>query len=99
MRKIGPHETCYTALEIVQMFKDKTGIDLHPTLVGQSAKKRDLDYLEIEEEIIDLSGKPRVVLRKQYGKGDLPVLFADLQDVADQRALYDNCVGDLFPSL
>jgi len=96
MRKIELQEACYTAREVAQMFKDKTGLDLHPTLVGQSAKRRGLDYIEEKEEIIDAIGKPRIVSRKRYGEGDLPAIFSDLQLVADQRAVYATSCSDLF---
>jgi hypothetical protein len=92
MRWIEPHEPCYTASEIVEMFKDQTGVVFYPTVVGQIAKKRDLDYIETEEEIIDSLGKQRVVTRRKYGKGDLPVIFADLQDKADQRVIYETAI-------
>jgi hypothetical protein len=74
------------------MFKDQTGVGFYPTVVGQIAKKRDLDYVETEEEIIDSLGQQRVVTRRKYGQGDLSVIFADLQTKADQRVIYEAAI-------
>lgn len=89
MRRIA-HEQRFTAQEIAKMFEKTHEVDLHPTNVGQIAKRLGLDYLE-ESVLIDGFYRNR---RRKYGIGDLPVIFAELEKIKNRRALFNRHDGE-----
>ncbi len=82
MRNIAPGEVCLTAEEIVARFAGKTGHVLHPTNAGNAAKSLELDYIEGPIDPVWKKG------RKSYAELDLPLIFEQLQALADRRAKY-----------
>lgn len=87
MRAIKPDEECLAASEIAERFADETGHELHPTNVGQAAKRLGLDYQEIEVE-----APPGVpggwVWQRRYSTQDMPRIFEQLAELVAQRAAY-----------
>lgn len=77
MRAIKTGEPCLTAAEIAERFRAETGADLHPTNVGNAAKKLGLDYLE------SYTGDGWHCRR--YAEADLPLIFTKLQALVDHR--------------
>lgn len=77
MRHIKPGEPCLTAAEIAERFRTETGSDLHPTNVGNAAKKLGLDYLE--------SYTSENWHCKHYAEADLQLIFTELQALVDHR--------------
>lgn len=86
MRRIKTHEICLSAAEIAERFKAASGIELHPTNVGNAAKKLDLDYIEVEVE--PTLGQTWSKPQKQYSELDMPAIFGELLELADRRSKY-----------
>lgn len=86
-RFIKSDEKCYSALEISNMFHNQYGTYLHPTNVGNAAKKLDLDYLECASESFasEVYAKPT----KLYSEVDIPKILAILKELADRRAQFE----------
>lgn len=86
MRKIAPREVCLTSAEISRRFLAATGVDLHPTNVGNAAKSLGLDFLEVDDpEALDPAWGVR---RKLYSLQDVPQIFLLLEELAQRRARY-----------
>ncbi|MDP2761277.1 MAG: hypothetical protein Q8O64_12930 [Sideroxyarcus sp.] len=83
MRAIQPGEECFSATEIAQRFENLYGVNLHPTNVGNAAKRLDLDYIEVE---IDSSESKWVTKQRRYGKEDIPAIFTILSELVERRA-------------
>lgn len=86
MRKIAPNEKCLTAAEIATQFKQISGHELHPTNVGNAAKKLGLDYIEVDDP--DALDPAWGVKRKLYAEADMPGIFRLLYELADRRASF-----------
>lgn len=89
MRYIENGEKCLTAAEIAEMFEAETGVEFHPTNVGQAAKMLDLDYLEVNGE--DVGFNPDWgAKRKLYSEKDIPNIFNVLMEKAWKKSAYDS---------
>lgn len=86
-RWIKPEEKCYSSLEIANMFQSLYGTYLHPTNVGNAAKKLGLDFLEAASELLDSGLYTKPI--KLYSEVDLPKIFILLKELADRRATYE----------
>lgn len=91
MRYIDYQETTFSATEIAARFLAEHGVDLHPTNVGNVAKRLDLDFVELPFSDAKL---PWVTTQRQYGEGDLPQIFEELRDLAAHRAQFQRPVQD-----
>jgi hypothetical protein len=69
MRRITSDEKCLSATEIAERFEQVSGIQLHPTNVGNAAKKLGLDY--IESEFPDSPDGPGSKPQRRYAEADL----------------------------
>jgi len=86
MRYIASNEVCFSAAEIAEKFKETSGIELHPTNVGNAAKKLGLDYIEVEVEPVP--GQTWSKPQKRYSELDMPAIFVELRELANNRAKY-----------
>lgn len=86
MRQIKANEICLSAAEITDRFKAASGIEIHPTNVGNAAKKLSLDYIEVKIEAA--IGQTWTKPQKQYSELDMPAIFRELWELADRRAKY-----------
>jgi len=77
MRAIGPNEHCLSATEIADRFTEIYCVEIHPTNVGNAAKKLDIDYIEVEVE----SGSRWTTIQRRYGEEDIPAIFAILSEL------------------
>lgn len=91
MRYIGHQETTFSATEISARFLADHGADIHPTNVGNIAKRLDLDYVEVPFTDPKL---PWVTVQRRYGAGDLVRIFDELRYLAAERAKYQHQVRD-----
>lgn len=87
MRWIAQNEKCLTAAEIAAQFKQVTGNDLHPTNVGNAAKKLGLDYIEVDDP--DALDPAWGATRKLYAELDVPEIFRLLQELVDRRSQFE----------
>lgn len=86
MRHIGMNENCLSAAEIAERFKEISGIELHPTNVGNAAKKLGLDYIEVEVE--PAPGQTWSKSQKKYSELDMPAILVELRELSNSRAKY-----------
>jgi hypothetical protein len=86
VRYIESNEQCFTPTEIADMFEKESGAVLHPTNVGNAAKKCDLDFIEVEVEPLPGHEWPR--RQKMYGEKDLPRIFKYLYALQKKRDAY-----------
>lgn len=81
-------EFTLSAAQIAQRFKHVTGIEMHPTNVGQAAKSLHLDYIEVVPD--DPTFNPAwKVKRKLYAERDVPAIFRVLEEKACGLAQYN----------
>jgi len=86
MRAIEPGEQCLGAAEIAARFAAETGIELHPTNVGNAAKVLGLDYLE--HDVGPALGQPWSKRQRLYAVADVPLIFEHLRALALRRAAH-----------
>lgn len=87
MRRIAPNEKCLTASEIAARFQEISGVELHPTNVGNAAKKLDLDYLEVDDP--DALNPEWGAKRRLYAEADMPAIFPILHELVARRARFN----------
>jgi len=86
MRWIAPNETCLSASEIAAKFTELSGVELHPTNVGNAAKTLGLDYIEVADP--DGMNPAWGATQKRYAEADMPDIFRLLHELSERRAFF-----------
>ena len=79
MRWIQAGEPVMTAGEIAAQVEQNYGVIVHPTVIGQTAVRLGLDYLEQQQDMTVAGGRTVISKRKAYSVLDLPAIVAELQ--------------------